>query len=87
MSRWLDGEVATVEALAHSSEAPANWPGFLPPSNGSRPRRRPGELLLAGEGPYAGQAYCVALVFFREFIDQLRVFADESAGHYAARKR
>ncbi|MFE4588431.1 DUF6000 family protein [Streptomyces laurentii] len=123
-------------------------------------RERLGELLLASEGPYAGQAYCVALatfgtsgdadllvayldrylrrpeldydqgpalgalllldarlgtgradrflapdglwqqwidgpptqshdalVVFREFIDQLCVFADESAGHCAARKR
>ncbi|MFF8961692.1 DUF6000 family protein [Streptomyces globisporus] len=27
-------------------------------------RERLGELLLAGEGPYAGQAYCVALASF-----------------------
>ncbi|WP_413105403.1 DUF6000 family protein [Streptomyces sp. Inha503] len=62
-------------------------------------RGRLGELLLVGEGPYAGQAYCIALATFgtpadadapdsyREFIGRLCDLADESARHCTARRR
>ncbi|MCX5232682.1 aminoglycoside phosphotransferase family protein [Streptomyces sp. NBC_00233] len=41
VSRWLDGEVAGVEALAHSSEAAVELAGFLTALQGFEPEEMP----------------------------------------------